>query len=889
MLANQRLWARLRGATRLVTGFRRLPDEEDEMREEMQFHVDMYTERCIATGMTPQQARHAAFIAFGGAARWAEEGRDELRSGRLESIARDVRMAVRGLRSRPGFAVSTIATIGLGIAAAITVFAFVDSIFLRPLPVGSADRLVRVYLVGERGRPRGIGTAGAAVLRQHPNVFDAVAAEDPHNVKFVRVRGALGQRFVAFVSADFFPMLGLQPRIGRFFSAAEDSVPGRDAVAVISSSLWHSQFAADARVIGEHISVGGRDFTIIGVGPDGFEGVGVGEAPSQLWLPVHVMDAMGWGCSPRPCADADILARLADGVSLNRAQAEIGTLGHTLSLATFGDDSTRRPIVVRARGVTQQEQRTFEPLARLLTAIAALLLLIACANLSGLLLARGVSRERDVALRRALGASRGRIVQQLLCESLLIGLSGGIVGLILSMWSVRGLMGFFTSDEEGFPHFFQLGVDMRIVAFAIVVSVGATLLFGVLPALTTARADAADLLKSGTGGSARGRARFGLVATQVALTATLLSGAALLSRSFMHLLHAQRFDAEHVALFRVRPAAVDYDPAHAQLYVRQVRDRIAALPDVEAVGFARGSGLLWSGTPWPAGVGTTPGDSSTIAEAHSISPNFFSTLRVAVLRGREFSEQDRPGAPLVAMVSDALARQFWGNGDAIGRDIFIHGRAFRVVGVVTDYRVQMPGDATPLMAFVPFWQSALAPEKDARFAVRVHGDPERALGLLSRTASAVDPNVPVAEVMTMSAQVDALTPQIHVGQVVLLGAAGLALFLSAIGLYGTIAFLVARRTREIGIRIALGANPRRVVWRFMQQGLIATSSGLLIGLVIARAGAHLLSNWLVGIPPGDFVAFAIAAGSVTGTALLACALPARRAAAVDPITALRAE
>src|SRR5204863_8446565 len=209
-----------------------------------------------------------------------------------------------------------------------------------------------------------------------------------------------------------------------------------------------------------------------------------------------------------PCSDADILARLTRGVSLESAQAEIGTLGHALSLATFGDDSTRRPMISRARGVTEWQQRTFEPLARLLTAIAAVLLLIACANLSGLLLARGVSREREVALRRALGASRGRIVQQLLCESLLIGLSGGLAGLVLSMWSVRGLMGFFTSDDEGFPHFFQLGVDVRIVLFAIGASVGATLLFGVLPALATARADAADVLKSRTGGAARGRARF---------------------------------------------------------------------------------------------------------------------------------------------------------------------------------------------------------------------------------------------------------------------------------------------------------------------------------------------------------------------------------------------
>jgi len=887
MATRPSLWVRLRGAVQLVVGFRRLRDEEDEMREEMQFHVDMFTERRIAAGMTPQQARHAALIAFGGAARWTEEGRDELRSGRLESVARDIRLALRGLRARPGFAVSTIATIGLGIAAAVTVFAFVDSIFLRPLPVRSADRLVRIYLTNRETRMQGIGITGLPFLRQQ-NLFDAVAAEDPHNVKFVRARGVLHQRFASFVSADFFPMLGLRPRIGRFFSTAED-LPGGDALAVISSALWHNQFADDPHVIGEHITVGGHDFTIIGVGPEGFDGVGMGDAPAQLWLPMQMMHALGWGCTPRPCGSSAVLARLADGVTFREARAKVGALGGVLSQLSFADDSTRQAVIVQARGVTQSEQRAFEPLARLLTGIAALLLLIACANLSGLLLARGVSREREVALRRALGASRGRIVQQLLCESLLIGLVGGIVGLLLSMWSVRGLMGFFTSDEEGFPHFFQLGVDVRIVLFAIAASVGATLLFGVFPALATARADAADLLKSGTGGSARGRARFGLVAAQVALTSTLLSGAALLSRSFMHLLHKQRFESEHVALVRVRPAAVDYDSARAQAYVRQVRDRIAALPGVEAVGFARGSGLLWSGTPWDAGVGATAADSSTDAETHSISPKFFSTLRVAVLRGREFDEGDRPGAPLVAMVSNALARRIWPEGDAVGRDLFIHGRAFRVVGVVTDYRIQMPGEATPLMAFVPFFQSALMPEKDARFAVRVHGDPSRALRLLERTAVAVDPNVPVAEVMTMAAQVDALTPQIHVGQVVLLGAAGLALFLSAIGLYGTIAFLVARRTREIGIRIALGANPRQVVWRFMQQGLVATLVGLTIGLIAARAGAHLLSSWLVGVAPGDLVAFAIAAGSVAATALFACGVPARRAAEVDPIMALRAE
>jgi predicted permease len=873
----------------LVAGFRRLPDEERDMRDEMQFHVDMQATEFVGRGMSPRDARRAALVAFGGQA-WTEAARDELRSRPLESLARDFRIALRGLRAHPGFALSTIVTIGLGIAASVTVFAFVESIFLRPLPVRSADRLVRVYLGRTDGRLGFLGTAGAEVLREHRDVFDAVAADDARNVVFVRSRGALSQQFVSFVSAEFFPMLGLQPRLGRFFSAAEDSVPDRDAVAVISSALWHNQFAADPRVIGEHVGIAGREFTIVGVGPEAFDGVGIGETPSQIWLPTRMMGVIGAGCAPhRPCQETDVLARLSDGVSLSRAQAAVGTFGRALSLASFGDDSVRRALVLPARGVVRAEQRRYESLSRLLIAIAGVLLLIACANLSGLLLARGVSREREVALRRALGASRGRIVQQLLSESLLIGLAGGILGLMLSMWTVRGLMGFFASDEEGFPHFFQIGVDARIVLFAIAVSIGATILFGVLPALATARADAADVLKNATGGAARGRARFGLVAAQVALTSALLSGAALLSRSFVHLLHAQRFDSDHVALFRVRPAAVNYDPERAQAYVRLVRDRIAALPDVESVAFARGSGLLWSGTPWHAGIGATPGDSATDAETHSIAPGFFSTLRIPVLGGREFGEPDGKSAPPVAMVSEALARRLWPRGNALGHDAFVHGRAFRIVGIVPDYRIQMSGEATPLMAFVPFWQNALGPEKDARFAVRLRGEPAKALRALERVAANADPNVPVAEAMTMSAQVDALYPQIHLGQVVLIGAATLALFLSAIGLYGTIAFLVARRTREIGIRIALGARPGDVVWRFMRQGLVATTAGLASGLIAARAGAHLLSNWLVGVPPGDVVAFAIAATAVAGTALLACSLPARRAADVDPIIALRAE
>lgn len=864
--------------------------ERREICEELQFHVDMQTAKHLAAGMSPEDARRAARLAFGGVDNWREAGRDEIPGTALEDLWRDMRFAARSLRARPLFASSAILTLGLAIAASVTAFGFANALFLRPLHVPAADRLAHIYIEGTNGRQIRVGSASVAVLRQRRELFDDVAAEACCWVKFVRERGALRQRYTSYVSAEFFPMLGLVPHLGRFFAPDETRFPGRDPVAVISYAMWRSAFGMDRNVIGERVDIAGQTFRIIGVGPEGFDGTGLGDPPTQVWLPPTMMASIGLGCrTPVPCDDADAFVRLAPGVHLDRVRSAAAALAPALSRLSVGDDSARRITVVQASGAPIARQRLYAPLARLLGAIAGVLLLIAFSNLSGLLLARGVSREREIALRLSLGAGRWRIVRQLLSESALIAAAGGVAGSIISMWTVKALANVFTTDSEGFENMFAIGFDRRTFAFAAAISLVATIAFGLIPALTTASAEPADVLKNSSGGAPRARGRFGLIGFQVALTSALLCGAALLSRSFAHLLHAQRFDPTNVALVRVRPQAARYEPDHAQRYVRAVRDRLGTVPGVQSVAFARGAGFVWGESPSEAGVGLAPGDTSLRVETHFTSPNFFATLRIPIVAGRDFDESDVVGAPSVAVVSQPLAQRLWRGEQPLDRTVYAQGKPFRIVGVVPDYQVHMADYATPLMLFFPFWQNALGPEGDARFAIRVDGQASDMLPTLRRAAAEVDRGVPVAEVMTMSSQIDASFPEIHLGRSVLSAAAALALFLCGIGLYGTIAFVVARRTREIGIRLALGASARQVVLELLRQGARTAAIGLGSGMVAAFASSRFLSSWLVGVQPHDTIAFALSAGAVSLVSLAACALPARRAATIDPVRALRVE
>ena len=815
----------------------------------------------------------------------------------LEQLRQDLDYAARGMRRSPGFAVIAVAILALGIAAAVTVFSFVDAVFLRRLPVAGSERLVRIEFVNRNGGGEGtLGFPATQWLRANARSFDFVAAHYSTAPFYVRAGGESREISGAVVSADYFRMLGVEPQAGRFFVASEDSVPDRDPVAVIGDALWRGQFAGDPAILGRRIIINDRSFQIVGVAPAGFFGVLQGMSPNEIWIPTAMLRVGYRWCdafaaSP-PCRITHALARLRPGTTLEQAGAEVAALSRQLIAFDDARDSARTVIVTSAVGVRSSDRDQYRRVAQLLGAIAAILLAVACTNLGGLLLARGVAREREIALRTALGAGRSRLVRQMLTEALLIGIAGGVVGVVLSAWSTESLMTLFSGEGDGYVRRFDVGLDATALAVGLGVSLATVLAFGVLPAVQLSRSDLARLIR-GDVGRDRTRLRMMLVSAQVALSMVLLVGAGLLMRSFAQVSRWSRFDAEHVTLLRVRPRLVSYAPARAQRFLREMTTRLRESPDVDGVAFARGTGGIWESTG-QLSVGR-PGDAQASprgaprVDYHEISPRFFATLRVPVLAGREFVDADSAGTPRVAIVNETLARRLWPEGSAVGEPLVLGDTTLRVVGVVRNHRLYPHTAAAPAMAFVPFWQNVFEPNVDARLAVRVRGDPRTSIAWLRRAISAVDPQVPVTETLPMTAQVTAHFADVRLGGRVLFAASVLTLFLSAIGLYGVMASVVGRRTREIGIRMAIGARRPQVMMHFLRQALRATWIGGAVGIVGALAGAHFLGSWLVGVTPTDPAAFAIALTSIGFMALLASYLPARQASRVDPAVAMRAE
>jgi len=883
-------WRRLVGAWRLLPGLVRRRAEEREIRDEMQFHLDMYAQKRIALGVEPADARRDARVAFGGVERWREDARDQVRSAGLDSIVRDVRYALRGIARHKAFSGAAIVTLALGLAAAGTAFTMVDSLFLRPLPVRDGNRLVHVYFQRPGGRTRPVGLPAVELLRRRVPAFDAVIAEEETDVLQVRVGDVVSQRFGAFVSANEWNTLGIHPLLGRVFTVQEDSVPDRDAVAVISAAYWHTQFGDDPRVIGEHVRVGVRDVEIIGIAAEGFQGTNVGGAPVDIWMPFMMARMKGFSCvNVAPCPAGNALAQLAPNATLEQARAQVGALSRELSALAYGDDSARTIAVMPATGISGRVE--YSALARLLSGVAIVMLLIACTNLSALLIGRGVAREREMALRISLGAGRTRLVRQLMTEGLIVGLAGGALGTAVASAAARGVMGFFAADDEGFQHFFNLSLDWRVVGFMAAASVVATVMFSLLPALTVSSVDPVEVLKRGIGAAPRARLRLVLTAAQVALATVLLSASGLLVRSYDALMRGQHFDARHVALLRVRPDLAGVTPDRAARELGQMVEHLQSVPGVEAVAYRRCCGLLWSHTPAdnPIGLGAT--DTVAAAEVQFISPGFFSALKIPLHAGREFTAGDRAGGPNVAVVSETLARRLWGRGSstAVGRQIRADRVVARVVGVVPDYQVRTSIESPPAAVFLPYWQHATEGDGDTRLAVRVTGDPARAIPALRAAIAGVDPAMLVTESMPMRDQVDASFVQLRLGDAVLGVAGGLSLVLCALGLYGVIAFLVARHTREIGIRVALGATAPAVVRHFLGAAVRPVAIGVVVGLIVAAMTTRLLGAWLVGVSARDLVSFAVASGVVVASALVASYVPARRAARVDPATALRTD
>ena len=498
-----RALARLRAAARLVIGFGRGTANDANLDDELQFHIEKATERNVRRGMSADEARRAAVITFGGKTQWAEAARDERRSSAIDEFVRDLRYGFATLARNPGFSAGAVLTIALGLAATVTVFSFINSIYLRPLDVPEAGRIVRIYGGDRPDLDQQLGFPAFQALRRDARSFDMIAAHYSTAPLYLTSRRESEEAMGAVVSADYFRMLGIRPALGRFFSRSEDSVPDRDAVAVIGYGLWQRRFGGEARVIGETVTINNRAFTIIGVAPQGFDGVVAGGV-NELWIPAMMLHTGYRWCDgfKASCSIVSIVARLAPGTTLAKARAELSALAPRVLSETDPGDSIHVIAATSATGVPVWQQRDFAQLSALLSTIAIILLGVACANLSGLLLARGLARQKEIALRTSLGASRWRIVRQLLTESLIIAGVGGVIGIALSVWTSRALVGFFTTDNEGYVHRYAVPLDARVLAFATIAAFVAVLAFGLFPALRGSRVDLVDALRAGTGGTA---------------------------------------------------------------------------------------------------------------------------------------------------------------------------------------------------------------------------------------------------------------------------------------------------------------------------------------------------------------------------------------------------
>ena len=810
----------------------------------------------------------------------------------MSGLAQDLRYALRQLRKSPGFAIIALLVIAIGVAANTSVFIFTDALFLRSVPAKDPAGLVRVRAPENDGEGL-FSYPEYAYLRDHAKTLQSLMAHYSTAPLYVTANSETLEVQGAVVSSNYFTLLGLKSYLGRFFNAKEDSAPDRDAVAVLGYGFWKRTYNGDPNVLGRMLTINGHAFEIVGVMPPQFRGVEIGGTPNEIWIP-SMMVRVGYrwcdGFQPS-CTILDLMGRLAPGKTAREAQAEIAMLTRQLQANARGFDQRLRASVVPAIGISQGDY--FRVLVQLLTAIGGVLLLIVCANVGGLLLARGKTRAEELAMRSALGANRLRIVRQLLTENLVLAFSGGALGVVISIWSSRWLADFYSVDGEGYRHVFDLRLDVPVLTYSILIIVAAGLLFGLLSSWQISRPDLQPALKGGGGHqhSSRNRTRTALIAAQVALSLALLVGGGLMARSAARIEARTDMNLSHVIGLRLRPKLMEYSPAKAQAFTRDVLLRLRSLPGVESVSLAKEGGLVWHVTETirerVSGETYAKPDEEPVIGFKPIAPEYFRTLGVPFVAGRDFSDQDRAETLPVAIVNETLAQKLSVGKFPLDRTILLDDKPFQIVGIVKNAQTPSMVEAPQPVAYVSFWQDPSM--VGSRLCIRVAGSEATALPLIRKAIASVDPKVPVTEVMPLMEQVRGVYTDARVANAVLSCAALIGLLLSALGLYGVIAYEVSQRRQEIGIRIAVGAHPAEVVQLFLKRAFSVILAGIAAGSVLTLLTSRLLAIWLFGVRPSDPATLAAAIAVLLAVALPASYLPARCAAKVDPIVALRYE
>jgi predicted permease len=827
----------------------------------------------------------------------------------MQTLWQDLRYGARMLWKQPGFTLIVALTLSLGIGANGVIFSLVNALLLRPLPVEKPSELAAIYTSDFSGGGLGVSSYPDYVdFRDRNRVFAGLVAYQFPQPLSLNIDGTNERMFGEIVSGNYFSALGLKPSLGRGFLPEEDRTPGESAVAVISHKLWQTRFGGDPATVGRSVKINGHPFIIVGVAPEKYTGLLRGFA-ADWWIPAMMIGQAVPGSNHltrRGDRGFLVMGRLKPGVTLQQAQADFNSIAAQLYKEWPQDwENIRRQS--RSVSVTPESEARLLPEMRmpivifmaLLMSVAGLVLLIACANIANLLLARATARRKEIAIRLALGAGRWRLIRQLLTESVLLSMLGGMAGLLLAGWGADLLMAFRPPFQ--IPVELDLQADWRVFVFMFGLSLLTGIVFGLTPALAASRPDVIASLKDETGAATTGgrtwRLRGALVVAQVALSLLLLICAGLFLRSLRNASSIDPgFDADNLLALSMDLRLQGYDETRERNFTDQLLERVRALPGVVSASLTDRLPLdldgAWRGVTIE-GYTPQPGESTGINSSF-VAPGYFETLRIPLLRGRTFQRQDGANAPGVALVNESFARRYWPGQSPLGKRIQMgavrsgvnDAPYLTVIGIVKDGKyVSLGEEAAPFIYFNMAQNVGLSPT----LVVRTQGDPLNSLAAVRGEVAALDKNLPLYDVKTMRQHLGlALLPARLAGSV--LGVFGMmALALAAAGIYGVMAYSVAQRTREIGIRMALGANARDVLRLVTRQGMTLVAIGMAIGLTSALALTQLLKSLLLGVSSTDPLTFAVIALLLIAVALLACWIPARRATKVDPMIALRCE
>jgi predicted permease len=867
---------------------------EDDMNEELRSHLEMAVELNLRKGMSAEDARREALRGFGGVEQTKELYRDQRGLPMIETTLQDLRFGFRMLRRSPGFSILAILCLTLGIGANAAVFSWIEGILFRPYPVITHQE----QLLALTGTARG---ESGPTLTSWPDLLDlqrnCTLIDSFIVTKIMVTTLSIGDRAErttgSIVSANYFDAIGVHPILGRGFEPSEDTGRNAHPVTVISYQLWKGRFKGDPQIIGKTQRLNGVMHTIVGVAPDGFYGTFVGWA-MQFWVPASMeetFEAGGYKLEDRGARWIEAYVRLKPGVTLSQAQQEISAAAKRLE-TDYPDTNRGRGIKLWPLWQTPfNNAGTLLPTLEIMLAVVVFVLLIACANVGNLLLVRSFARRHEMTVRLAIGAGRGRLLKQLLTEGLILSAFGAAGGLLVAYWCRHALVLLFPA-RGGVAMHLPGEIDWRVLALSAGVCLIATLPLGLVPAMQTGKIDLAGALKADSagviGGGGSAWVRSGLVVMQVSLSFVLLVGAGLLLQSLQKIRNTSPGFSTHGVLdTAVLLVSAGYDAQRAQTFQDELLNRVKALPGVESAAFARMTPLSYgsySSAPMAVDGYQPPPEEQPIVQYNEVGPDYFTTMGIPLVSGREFTRADDEKAALVAVVNETMAARYWRGRNPIGERVQVKGRWMQVIGVAKDSKYESVRETPKPFFYVPRRQNFTV---GAGLYIRTPLSPETMAAALTREVHALDANLALYEVITLQEQLDRSTSpqQVAVTLVGILGA--LALLLAVIGLYGVMSYAVSQSTRELGLRMALGAGASNLLRLVMSRGLALTAGGVLLGAAVALGLTRLLGNLLYKVSPRDPLAFGSAFVVMTIASLAACFLPAWRATRTDPARALR--